>query len=152
MEKKGLSEVVTAILIVLLAVAAVVIVWAVIRPMIQSSSSQVQTACVTLDLEVTEVDTVNNMITIKRNVGEGELNTVKVVLNSGTESETQTLTVAEGDLEELETKEYPLSVPGFTNGWDDVENVEIAGEVVTTTSDTQLCPVSDSLDSSLFVV
>ena len=53
--KKGLSDVVATVLIILLALAAVVIVWSFVSPSLRSSGTQinVQTKCLTMELKPT---------------------------------------------------------------------------------------------------
>src|SRR3989344_2993069 len=51
--KKGLSDIVTTVLIILLAIAAVIIVWAFIRNLIQNTGRGLTTDCVKLELEPT---------------------------------------------------------------------------------------------------
>ena len=57
MNKKGISEVVTAILIILLVLGAVVIVWQVVRGTVESGASQVtsKAVCIGIDLSLQDV-------------------------------------------------------------------------------------------------
>lgn len=157
-DKKGLSEVVTAILIVLLAVAAVIIVWAVIRPMIQGSSSQVQTSCVTLDVEIVAVDETGNDITLRRNVGDGELHSLVFTFETATGT-TVGYTDEITGFDQLETYVVQDVNANLNNAdgttftlpaWASVNRLGVAVRVETETSDLQLCPVSDTMDEELF--
>ena len=67
MKKRGMSEVVTTVLIILIVIAAVAIIWAAIRPAIQSAGEQVTADCFTTSFEV--VSCTGNIVTVKRNAG-----------------------------------------------------------------------------------
>ena len=51
-EKRGLSDVVTVTLIILLAIAAVVIVWAFVRSTLEETGKQITGACVTTNVKL----------------------------------------------------------------------------------------------------
>ena len=71
MNKRGISAVVATILIVLLSVAAVVIIWQVLKPAIQKSAGRVGTGCIDVDLTINSVNCITS-------------NSMKVTLNAGT--------------------------------------------------------------------
>ena len=107
--KKGLSDVVTTVLIVLLTIVAIAILWSFLQPMFTSSGQKVQTqtACLSLSLEATNC--VSNAgganVTVKRNPGVAALKQVKIVFENpdGSTSVVTNDTVLPG---ELETKLY----------------------------------------------
>lgn len=66
--KRGISAVVATILIVLLAVVAVSIVWAVLRPAITKSAEKINTKCLEVDLSLDKCTTDGN-ITVTLNSG-----------------------------------------------------------------------------------
>jgi|SRR3989344_1886030 len=55
MNKKGLSDVVTTVLIILLAIAAIVIVWNFVSPTLENAGSQIESQTACLDASVTTV-------------------------------------------------------------------------------------------------
>ena len=88
MKKRGMSAVITTLIIILLVIVALGIIWVVIRNVIQGSVSQVELAqkCREVDLTVKNVvaDGENYDITLSR-TGGGENSTgVKFVLSNGT--------------------------------------------------------------------
>lgn len=113
MNRKGLSEVVTNVLMILLVIVAIVIIWAFIQAMITKSGSRIQTGaeCLTLStaLETTSCVTsgVNANVTVKRGAGEANLKKIKLVFEKedGSTLNVSTLTNVPG---ELETKLYSL--------------------------------------------
>jgi len=96
--KRGLSGVVTTVIIILLVLAAVAIIWAAIRPAIQSGAEQIgpQTQCFNLELEVTncEVDSNGNLlVTVSRGGDSMDLSEIRVATGEG-DSEDSTAPVA----------------------------------------------------------
>jgi hypothetical protein len=51
LNKRGLSQVVTTVLIILIVLAAIILIWIAVRPTIQSATEQVTADCVTLELK-----------------------------------------------------------------------------------------------------
>src|SRR3989338_1475389 len=98
--KKGLSTVVTTLIIVLLVIVAIGIIWAVIGNLIRTGSEEVNTGRISVSLDVRRVEAdasggVN--VVVKRNIGEGDLQEVKVILSDGTNTQvvTKPLTLEE---------------------------------------------------------
>jgi len=82
--KKALSPVVTTVLIIIIAIAAVLILWSVLKPSIKDTAGALESGCINLDLEVTSCtagDTGN--VNIIRNAGQGEVASLKIVINEG---------------------------------------------------------------------
>ena len=52
MNKRGLSEVITTVLIILITLAAVVLLWTFIRPTLQSASKQIGTQDFTTSFDI----------------------------------------------------------------------------------------------------
>ena len=87
MFKRGVSSVVATVLIVLLVVVGVAVLWAAVKPAIDRTADTVQSDCFGVQLEVTkcEIDTSDSnptlwdaIVSIKRNVGQGDLRQVAV--------------------------------------------------------------------------
>ena len=82
--KKGLSDIVTNVLIILLVLVSVSIIWMFLRPTIESGIGQTggTTDCLTVDLEPTACDTNGGTVTVTRNPGGGDvLKGIKVLVN-----------------------------------------------------------------------
>ena len=81
MEKKGLSDILIAIILVLISIAAISLVWVVLKNFLYTTTSQTQTSCLHADLEIKEVliNKSDNLIhvKIKRNVGDANLTKIK---------------------------------------------------------------------------
>jgi len=83
--KRGVSEVVANVLIVLLVVVGVAVLWAAVKPTIERTADTVQSDCFNVQLEIVkcEIDFSNTnpgawdaKVTLKRNPGQGDLREV----------------------------------------------------------------------------
>jgi flagellin-like protein len=105
MNKRGLSEVVTAVLLVLLAIAAVVIVWSVIKGFLQAPGGTAD--CMNINLEIRNIDKTVNSVKVFRNTNTGgnpTLNKIKFLFENSTGSKAIDQS---GDMPNiLETKTY----------------------------------------------
>ena len=95
LSKRGLSTVVTTLIIVLLVIVAIGIIWAVIGNLIRTGSEEVNTGRISLSIDIKNVKDVLGFpdqveVTVKRNVGEGNLKDLKFVLDDGTNTEVVT--------------------------------------------------------------
>jgi len=134
MQKKGISAVVATILIVLLSVAAIGIVWAVLKPAIQKSAARVETKCIDVDLSIDNADCSSG--TLKVTLNKGEIKAIKVVFyDSSGESlgDVQTLTNVP---EELGTRVYNASDLNFPS---EASSLNIAAIVESETGEEINC-------------
>ena len=111
--KRGISQIVTTVLILALVIIAIVVIWAFIRPIFTRTGEQIttETECLRLDLEVTncEISNSNVLVTVKRNAGFGDLRGIRIVLSDGSINDNE-------PLEELESKIYTIeSSNGITS-------------------------------------
>jgi FlaG/FlaF family flagellin (archaellin) len=129
--KKGLSDVVTTVLIVLLTIVAIAILWSFLQPMFTSSGQKVQTqqTCLALSLEVTNCDSVADYsnVTVKRNPGVATLKELKLVFERP-DGSTQVVTESTStNLPlELETRLYG---PPLTSLLFKAKSVTVAGGI-----------------------
>ena len=108
MNKRGLSQVVTSVLIILVVLAAVMLIWAFIRPLISQVGENIGASddCIAIDLKATRciADGVNAdsyNVTVTRNAADGDLVGVRLLFFSETDDSVS----RDGDvLEPLETK------------------------------------------------
>jgi len=76
--KRGLSQVVTTVILILLVLAAIAIIWSFVRPVIESSSKGISSDCLTIGFEVEcilfepEITGVFN-VSVTRTSGKGDL-------------------------------------------------------------------------------
>ncbi len=91
MEKRGLSTVVTYLIIILLVLVAVGIIWVVLKNVISGGAEQISLGKFTVDLEIKQVvidNSTNNLsIIIKRNPGAGDVTGITFVVSDGVNSE-----------------------------------------------------------------
>jgi hypothetical protein len=113
--KRSQAGVVSAVLIILIVIAAVAIIWNVVNPMIQRSAEQVKGDVFTIQLEIQEVRLFYSgaaKVSIKRGPGEGELTGLKFVFHYE-DGNTQIIEVEKDLPKELETKIYEFSSSEF---------------------------------------
>src|SRR3990167_9321273 len=73
--KRGLSGIVTTLIIILLVLVAVGVIWAVVKNLVQKGSEQIELGQFTLDLQIKSAQVENGNVTVvvvKRNPGDGE--------------------------------------------------------------------------------
>jgi len=104
LNKKAISAVVTTVLIILISIAAVIILWIVIRPMIEQTGSALGGSCLDVQLEVTGCNPTDNKVTVKRGAGGGEIAGVTIVVKK--DADTVPTTKCMNAQEVLATKTY----------------------------------------------
>ena len=110
--KKGVSEVVANVLIVLLVIVGVAVIWSVVKPTIDKSAKGIETgtACTGVSLEVVSCaqgDTTNDWdVVVKRNTGAGELTGLKLIFEDATEATSVVDAGAITGFDELETQTF----------------------------------------------
>jgi hypothetical protein len=141
MNKRGLSQVVTTVLIILIVLAAIILIWIAVRPTIQSATEQVTADCVTLELQVS--DCLDNgdsttTLTIDRYTGKGTMTGMKFFFET-TAGVTTLVDLFDSDVSEtgfppVELGQMTATVPTGYNG----ESANIAPVV----GNDIICPVS----------
>jgi hypothetical protein len=142
--KRGLSNVVSTVLIILLAIAAVVIIWQFVRPTIENAGSQLSSDCFQLDLEVVScVDNGDDTadITYRWVGGEVDLSEVKVLVYDSTGVNS----VADGTLPNfLETQNASADVSGISN----VTEASVVGVIINEAGQELTCQESSKVTCS----
>lgn len=134
--KKGVSEVVANVLIVLLVIVGIAVIWSVVKPTIDKGAAGVQADCFTVSVEpVSCVITGSTaVVTLKRNPGAGAFEAIEVLFSDGTDSGTVT-SGAPTTLSELSTfTTAALTLPASVSGTVTANTVLRAGG--------QLCQVT----------
>jgi len=118
-QKRGLSAVIVTVLIILLALAAVAIVWAAVRPALSGAGDQIQGTqdCLNLNLQVTACSATaavgsggSALVTVRRNVGGGtSLNNLRLIVNGQGFDTDGTEATPAGAPEVLESQQYTIS-------------------------------------------
>lgn len=125
--KKGVSEVVANVLIVLLVIVGVAVIWSVVKPTIDKSAEQIDTGCFEVSLEATSCKsnpavttttaTTKWDVVVKRSTGAGKLTGMKLIFEDAAGA-TQVIdaptTPAISGLTELATIKYPSVEDGTT--------------------------------------
>ena len=139
-KKRGLSEVVSTVIIILLVLVAIGIIWAVVQPTLKNATRQVGTDCFTISLQTTcvkNIDTVAvlpNVVsynfTVSRGTGAGALVGLRFLLSDGT----NTLSIQNSSvsgLDELSSKTYTSLVrpSGISGDPAKTISVKIAAEI-----------------------
>jgi len=112
MEKKGLSGVVTAVLLILISLFAIGIVFTIVKNLVSEKEKEISedATFVNLEIQKVEIGASGVDVTIKRNIGEGNLDELKIVFSDGFNSEVFIKDAS--NLKELETQTYDLAYDG----------------------------------------
>ena len=108
--KRGLSGVVTTLIIVLLVLVAVGIIWAVVKNVVQRGAEQVDLGQFTLDLQIKKAQVQNGNVTVvvvKRNAGNGNFVGMNFIFSDGQNSE---IIRQNASLQELEEKSFTFTL------------------------------------------
>lgn len=123
MNKRGLSDVITTVLIILLVLAAVAIIWAFLQPAIKRSISQVTGECLTLNLKPVSCtyNSATNVpfVKVTRDAGKATLKEVILLFEIPGGDEVKMI-VGSNLPEELETKTYESDI--LTDSLDNAVN------------------------------
>ncbi len=140
--KRGLSEVVTAIIVILLVLAAIMVLWAFIRPFFTKGGEQFQKQqCLTLDLKIEKAETVSNdyYIYVKREQGTAE-NFVGVLLVFYDGDESVSITKY-NSISELGLKRFKITQSNLGTGFTP-DRVSVAGILRTESEQEFICTES----------
>lgn len=145
-DKRGLSEVVTTIITILLVLVAIGIVWAVINNVLQSGTEQTENAakCLQIDIKATAATCTAAgacNVTYRRNSGGDDIDGIKIVLNNGVASFQADVA---GNLAELGTDTETNIATGLTTP---VPNsVEVAAYFVDASGNKQVCSTTSAFE------
>jgi len=112
--KKGLSAVVTTVIMILLVLVAIGIIWVVVQNLIVRGTEGVGLGKFTINLEVESVSVEDGItyVKVKRGAGEGDLSKIKFVISDGG-GDSKTFEGDASDLDELEEKVFDLEGVGL---------------------------------------
>jgi len=144
MKRRGMSAVVTTLIIILLAIVAVGIVWVVVRNLISRSSDDISLTALTLDLEIIKasVDDTTLSVIVKRKSGEGNLVGINFVISDGDNSE---VVRKDTTLEELASETFTFDLTQLAIG--EITSISIA-PIYEAASGKEV--VADVVDSSTY--
>ena len=137
MKKRGLSDVVAVTLIILLAIAAVVIVWAFVSSMLKDTGKQLEANCLNVNVKPVTCDVSTTKVTVQSGTGDAILTSLRIVVYSdGTPSATSDVVSCATPLNPLESGE--CSDAKFTKG----KYVSVAGVIKNADNLDQVCTPS----------
>lgn len=113
MNKRGLSGVISTLLIIIISLVAITILWVVVKNLLsKGTEEEMGTGKFYLKMEIKQVSIEDDgvHITIKRNPGQGEVKGLKFYLSDGKNSESFDV---EENIKELEEKTFTLDYPGI---------------------------------------
>ena len=132
-QKRGLSDVVTVSLIILLAIAAVVIVWSFVKPTIENTGKQIsETNCFRVNIRPISCNLSSDSVIVDNGVGDSTINGVRLIYykTSASDSESEVVTDVTGcsDIASLERKTCTVSSEPFGGAPAQVSVAAILGE------------------------
>jgi len=143
MNKRGMSLVVTTLIIILLAIVAVGIVWVVVKNIISKGKEDISLTGLTLDLEILKAsvdeDTRTLSVTVKRKSGEGDLIGINFVISDGDNS---VVVRKDTTLEELETKTFTFDLDTLAVG--EITSISIASIYETSSGKETIGDIKDT--------
>jgi len=145
--KRGLSEVVTTLITILLVMVAIGIVWVVVQNILKSGTEQISLGQLTLNLKISQVKTEADgtlNVKVKRNPGAGELIGIKFVISDGTNTK---VIERETEMKVLEEKTFKFNSSEL-EGISSVKEVSIAPIILTETRKKKILNVIDSFESN----
>jgi len=122
--QKGLSAVVTTLIVILLVLVAVGIMWVVVRNLVQEGAEGIELGKLTLDLEIKAAQIENGDVTlvvVRRNPGEGNYIGMNFIFSDGTNSE---IIREDTVLQELEEQTFTFTLTEVST--DDLETISVA--------------------------
>lgn len=141
MTKKGLSDIVTNVLIILLVLVAVGIIWLFLRPTVSSVGNvQGSTDCLTIDVQPVSC-TGGNTVTIKRNAGVGALRGIVVVSTDPTTQAATPTTLAE-TTSQVTALKTELATTTYTYSATQAGKRITVAAIVAGAEGTKTCPAS----------
>jgi len=120
---RGLSTIVTTLLIIVLSLVAIGVVWTVVSGILSQGNSQtgLEQFSISLDIKNAYEESGKIIINVQRSIGEGELVKAKFILSDGTNSESITKNCT---LDPLDLETFSLDLSQFVST--EVESVSIA--------------------------
>ena len=143
MNKRGISEIITTVVMVALALVAIGVVWVVISNILEQSKEDISSGLsrVALDIESVALsdDKKSLNVKIERDVGKGDLSKIKFLLSDGetTISEEQTTT-----MQELDKNTFPVSLKELVY----VKDVSVAPVLKTESGKEKLMDITDKYE------
>ncbi len=144
-KKRGLSGVVTILIIVLLVFVAVFIVWTVVRNVLEQGAEQIELGRFTLDLEIkgVQIEEGNDVtvVVVKRNPGKGNIIGMNFVFSDGKESEIMREDIV---FKELDEKSFIFTLTKIST--ENLETVSVAPIFELSSGKESMGDIADAFD------
>ena len=143
-KKRGLSAVVTTLIIILLTLVAIGVIWTVINGIIGRGSEEIELGQYTLDLQIKAAQVQNGNITVvvvRRNPGQGDFIGMNFVFSNGTDSEIIRENIS---LKELEEKSFTFSLTKISTS--SLKTISVAPIFEMESGEESVGDVSDMFD------
>lgn len=115
--KKGLSEIVATLLIILVTLIAVSIIWVVVKNVIEKGADEIDLASQPINLQIQSVvvdgDAVTVTVVVRRSAGEGDFTGMDFVFSDGVNSETIRQNTV---IDELDVKSFVFTLTKINGG------------------------------------
>jgi hypothetical protein len=137
MNKKGLSDIVATVLIVLLALAAVAIVWGFLRPMFDTAAQEtdLRSQCFSVDVQPTLCTYNSTTVLVRARNMAGEADSISMVVDGLTGATLNSSTQSAGDLLGTVSSSFIGSFGGTVNA----TSLTVAG-IVSDGTNEEACP------------
>jgi len=127
MKKRGMSAVVTTLIIILLAIVAIGIVWVVVKNIINQGKDEITLTGLTLDLEIMKASYDNDAgilsVTVKRNPGDGNLVGINFVIGN---EDNSVVVTRDTTLAELGVKTFTFDENSDLIGIEEITSISVA--------------------------
>ncbi|MEK6848561.1 MAG: hypothetical protein AABX65_02930 [Nanoarchaeota archaeon] len=134
--KKGQVGVITTVVLLVVALVAVSIFWLTTRGLLTKQTEQLTADCATINLQIVDAKNNTNSITVKRDVGVGELAKVLVYVAGSVRNNTF------GSIGVLETKSIFINNTGANLSVG--QQVQISGVIKGPSGNEIQCPFADT--------
>ena len=134
MKKRGLSDVVAVTLIILIAIAAVVIVWAFVSNMLRTTGEELEAVCLGVDVKPISCNATSDNVLVQYGAGEQQLSKVKVIVYDVTGASVTTDCIV--PFNPLDTKSCTATIAAAG------DSVAVAGVYIDDSANEKTCPAS----------
>jgi hypothetical protein len=142
--QKGLSAIVSTLIIILLVLVAVGIIWVVVRNLVQEGAEEIDLGRFTLDLEIKRAQIENGDVTVvvvRRNPGQGNYIGMNFVFFDGINSE---IIRENTTLQELEERSFTFTLTEIST--DSLETISVAPIFELSSGEESVGDVADSFE------
>jgi len=144
--KRGMSTVVTTLIIILLAIVAIGVVWVVIKNIISQGQEEISLAGITINLKILKASISGDTlyVTVHRNAGEGTLTGINFVISDGNNSQ---VVKRSTNLPALGTQTFTFSISNELSTLGEIKTISIAPVYETSSGKEITGEIADSVST-----